>query len=129
MHCGKGIAEGDTRLQGCVRCKCDFCFRAPEHYFRRCGPGMWSEPRPDRDIYEDCDTGEAYLLESSGKQRNFVPVYNPFCEVDRTRLIDQYMLYLGPDDTDDKRDACIRREVRRCEAMDSWGKNCRVASI
>lgn len=35
MHCGKCISEGDTRLEGCLDCKCDFCFRAPEFQFRR----------------------------------------------------------------------------------------------
>ena len=36
MHCGKCIAEGDTCLEGCVDCKCDFCPRAPDYRFRRC---------------------------------------------------------------------------------------------
>ena len=29
-HCGKGITKGVMRPQGCLHCKCDFCFRAPE---------------------------------------------------------------------------------------------------
>lgn len=35
MHCGKCIAEGDTRLEGCVDCKCDVCPRAPDYHYRR----------------------------------------------------------------------------------------------
>ena len=124
-HCGEPIAAGDTRLQGCVSCKCDFCFRAPENYFRRCGRGTWSEPRPDRQIYEDRAAGQIYVMEGSGKQKIFVPVYNPFCLVDRTRLLDKHTLDIGPDE---KRDAQIR-EVRWCEGLDSWGKECQIASI
>lgn len=36
MHCGKCIAEGDIRLEGCLDCRCDFCPRAPDFHFRRC---------------------------------------------------------------------------------------------
>lgn len=141
-HCGKYIAERDTRLQGCVRCKCDFCFRAPENYFRRCGPGKWNERRPGQ-IFENRADGKTYAVEGSGKNRISVPVYNPFCLADRIHLLKRHTgdaneagagkrdglageLQLEVDDMDER---FIRRYLLWCEVLDRPGQRCQVASI
>ena len=147
MHCGKGITEGDTRLQGCLHCKCDFCFQAPEIYFRRCGPGRSNERRPGQ-IFKNRADGGTYAVEGSGKNRISVPVYNPFELADRTYLLDKRLLQAHIGDVnkagavkrgdlggatqlevDNKRDALIMRWLRWCEGVDSWGEKCQVESI
>lgn len=138
MHCGKGITEGDTRLQGCLHCRCDFCFRVPEECYRRCGPGKSSEPQPD-EIFDD-DDGGIYVAEYYGKDRFFVPVYNPFCWADRTHLLDIVLPHicdvdetganrLGNLETKERRSSQIREKLNLCKSRDIQGKFCQVTSI
>ncbi len=129
-HCGKYVAEGDTRLRGCLRCKCDFCFRVPENILRRCGPGIWSHPRPDRQIFVDRAAKQTYLMEGSGERRIFVPVYNPFSLEDRLRLLDKRFLHVYDEHgVDNGRGPRVWKELRYCEALDRQSKKCQVASI
>lgn len=77
-----------------------------------------------------------------------MPVYNPFGLADRTHLLDKHLLKTHICDVneagavkrgdlggatqlevDNKRDALIRRELRWCEGLDSWGEKCQVESI
>lgn len=94
MHCGKCISEGDKRLEGCIDCMCDFCFRAPGYQFRRCGPGRSDQIRP-RQIFMDPISGGTRVVEGTGKSRISVPVLFPICRADGTRLLDSHICYVN----------------------------------
>ena len=94
MHCGKSISEGDTRLEGCLDCQCDFCPRSPELQFHRCGPDEANRPRP-RQIFKSIPGGETYVVEGSGKGRITVPICRPFHRATRMCLQDLQMCYVN----------------------------------
>ena len=74
-HCGKSISETETRLVGCVDCKCDFCLQISSYQFRRCGPPYTdSIPIPLRQVFRDPITKRTYAMEGYGKPMILVPV-------------------------------------------------------
>lgn len=44
MHCGRCVAEGDTRLEGCLGCLCDVCPRRHSFHYYRAGPKETTRP-------------------------------------------------------------------------------------
>lgn len=92
-HCGKCISEGDSRLEGCLDCMCDFCTRAPEYHWRRCGPGHSDQIRP-RQVYMNPITQKSYALEGHGKNMIVVPVVTPKNSRDGTHLLGIHMCYI-----------------------------------
>lgn len=80
-HCGKTISGKETRLVGCVDCKCDFCPQISSYQFRRCGPPYADSihstdliPIPLRQVFKDPITKWAYAMEGYGKDMILVPV-------------------------------------------------------
>ena len=92
-HCGTNISEKETRLVGCVDCKCDFCLHTPSYQLRRCGP-PYSEPIPLRQIFRDPITKWVYALEGYGKKTIVVPVLFPTHRTDKTNLQSPHMCYI-----------------------------------
>ena len=92
-HCGTNISERETRLVGCVGCKCDFCLHTPCYQFRRCGP-PYSEAIPLRQIFRDPITKWIYALEGYGKKAIVVPVLFPTHRTDKTNVQSPHMCYI-----------------------------------
>ena len=92
-HCGTNISERETRLVGCVDCKCDFCLHTPSYQFRRCGP-PYSEAIPLRQIFRDPITQWVYAMEGYGKKTTLVPVLFPTPRTDKTNLQSPHMCYI-----------------------------------
>ena len=92
-HCGKSISQADTRLVGCVHCKCDFCQPTPSYQFRRCGPRC-SDPILLRQIFRDPITKWTYAVEGYGKNMIVVPVLFPTHRTDTTSLQSLHMCYV-----------------------------------
>ena len=93
MRCGKSILEGDTRLEGCLDCQCDFCPRSPEIQFRKIGPNEANWARP-RQFVKSIPDGKYYVVEGSGKGRTSLPIYRPFCWSTRKPLLLVHMGYV-----------------------------------
>lgn len=48
MHCGRCVAESDTRLEGCLECLCDVCPRIADRQYVRTGPRHTPHPQPQK---------------------------------------------------------------------------------
>lgn len=93
-HCGRCISEGDTRLEGCRDCKCDYCPRLPDRHFRRCGPGMSDWLRPKL-VKENLINDGNDVVEGFWKLRITSPVIIPNGRADGKPLEHKGMYYVN----------------------------------
>lgn len=124
MHCGQCIPEGDTRLQGCLSCLCDYCIRAPDFQYHRSGPGSASCGMP-RWIGTNSEKSRKYVAEGDGANRSFVRIYRPICRATRMPLDLRTIYYVDKARalSEGDRIGRIQRQIPRAisiGAQDEW---------
>lgn len=91
LHCGSGI-EGDTRLEGCLKCLCNVCPRNPDYQIYRTGPRRSLYPQVNR-IFSDAETNSIWVGEAGSEE--VVQIVDPTSRGGGVHLQSKYIYYVA----------------------------------